>query len=67
MKRKSLDVQKEIFELIKQKPGITISDLERKIGTNPASLREHVEQLLYFNLIEVRVNGRQKFFNLKHK
>jgi len=53
MKRKALEVQKEIFETIKKNPSITMSSLERKIGTNPKSLKEHCEQLAYFKLIKI--------------
>jgi len=54
MKRKSLSVQKEILEMINKNPGITMSQLERKVGTNPKSLKEHCEQLEYLNLIEIK-------------
>jgi len=54
MKRKSLVVQKEIYETIKKHPGITLSELERKIGTNPTSLKEHCEQLAFFELIKIK-------------
>ena len=54
MKRKSLDVQKEVLELIKENPGITMSELERKIGTNPTSLKEHCQQLEYLGLITIQ-------------
>lgn len=53
MKRKCLDVQKEIYLTIKGNSGITMSRLERKIGTNPASLKEHCEQLAYFGLVKI--------------
>ena len=54
MKRKSLEVQKEIYKTIKSHKGITMSKLERKIGTNPKSLVEHCEQLQYFGLIKIK-------------
>lgn len=53
MKRKALNVQKEIYNTIKENPGITMSELERKIGTNPRSLKEHCEQLEFFKLIKI--------------
>jgi predicted transcriptional regulator len=58
MKRKSLDIQKEIFETIKKNPGITMSQLERKIGTNPASLKEHCEHLEYLKLIKIEKSDK---------
>lgn len=30
-----------------------MTELERKIGTNPASLREHCNHLAYFDLIKI--------------
>ena len=54
MKRKALEVQKEIYETIKSNNSITMSALERKIKTNPNSLVEHCEQLQYFDLIKIR-------------
>ena len=53
MKRKALEVQKIIFKAIKENQGITMSTLERKIGTNPRSLKEHCENLAYFGLIRI--------------
>ena len=62
-KRKALEVQKQIFEYIKKHEGISISRLERAIGTNPASLREHLDQLAYFGLIKPKIKDRQKNFS----
>ena len=53
MKRKSLDVQKQVFEAIKQKSPISMSSLERLIGTNPTSLKEHCEQLEWLGLVKI--------------
>ncbi len=64
-KRKALEVQKQIFEYIKKHEGISISRLERAIGTNPASLREHLNQLSYLGLINQTVSDRQRNFRLK--
>ena len=51
MKRKSIEIQLEILRIIKKNPEITISKLERKIRTNPGSLREHCKHLELFELI----------------
>ena len=42
------------YKTIKENPNITMSQLERKIGTNPSSLKEHCELLEYFELIEIK-------------
>ena len=66
MKRKSLDVQKEVFKTIKAHNGITMSQLERKIGTNPRSLKEHCENLAHFGLIKiVKKDNTQKIYLVK--
>lgn len=54
MKRKALNLQKEILELIKKNPNITMSQLERKARTNPNSLIEHCKQLEYLGLIKIK-------------
>jgi len=53
MKRKTLDVQRAIYDTIKRNPRITMSALERKIRTNPNSLKEHCQQLAFFGLIRI--------------
>jgi len=53
MKRKSFDIQKKTLKTIKDNPNVTLSQLERKIGTNPRSLKEHCEHLAYLRLIKI--------------
>ena len=65
MKRKSRRLQKDVLEAIKKNPGITLSSLERKIGTNPASLKEHCESLEELGLI--RIEKTEKTTKLKIK
>ncbi len=68
MKRKSLDVQKEIFKTIKENQGITMSQLERKIGTNPNSLREHCENLVYLGIIKIiKKENTQKLYSVSKR
>jgi predicted transcriptional regulator len=54
MKRKTLEVQREVFDFISKNPGITLSTLERKIRTNPKSLKEHCQQLAFFKLVKIK-------------
>ncbi|MBI2107432.1 winged helix-turn-helix transcriptional regulator [Candidatus Woesearchaeota archaeon] len=54
MKRKATDITKEVYKAIKENPDITMSQLERKIGTNPSSLKEHCKLLEYFGLIQIK-------------
>ena len=53
MKRKSLELQKQILKAIRANPDITMSQLERKLGTNPHSLKEHCEALAYLGIITI--------------
>ncbi len=65
MKRKSRQLQKTILEAIKKAPGITMSSLERKIGTNPASLREHCESLEELGLIKIERTEKTTKLSIK--
>ena len=60
MKRKSLDLQRKILETIKKNPNITMSSLERKIGTNPNSLVEHCEALATLGIIKIEKNNKTR-------
>ncbi|PIN74138.1 hypothetical protein COV20_00810 [Candidatus Woesearchaeota archaeon CG10_big_fil_rev_8_21_14_0_10_45_16] len=53
MKRKTLEIQREIYTAIQENPGITLSQLERKIRTNPTSLKKHCEELAFLRLIRI--------------
>ena len=52
-KRKSSDLTKEIYKMIKKNPNISMSSLERKVGTNPYSLKDHCHILEYFGIIKI--------------
>lgn len=58
MKRKTLELQRRILDTIKNNPKITMSTLERKIGTNPKSLREHCKYLSYLGVIKIDKNEK---------
>lgn len=62
-KRKTLIIQKIIYETIKEFPDISISELQIKIGTNPVSLREHLEQLKNFELIKEKIKSRKRSYS----
>ncbi|MBT5022297.1 winged helix-turn-helix domain-containing protein [Candidatus Woesearchaeota archaeon] len=65
MKRKTLDVQNEILKVIKANPDITLSALERKIGTNPTSLKEHCEQLEFLGIIKIERTNKTTKLKIK--
>ncbi len=53
-RRKPTDLIMEIYQTIRSNPGITMSTLERKAGTNPTSLREYCKTLEKLGLIKIR-------------
>ena len=56
-------MQREVYDIIKRNPGITMSSLERKVATNPKSLKEHCENLEHFGLIRIeKGKGTRKLF-----
>lgn len=57
-KRKTTEILKEIYTVIKENPDITLSQLERKIRTNPAYLKEHCECLQWFKLIKIEKDSK---------
>ncbi len=62
-KRRILDLQKEIYRVIKENPGITMSRLERKIKTNPSSLNEHCRILEHWGVIKIeKLENTRKLF-----
>ena len=68
MKRRSVfSIQLKILKTVKQEEGITMSFLERKIGTNPHYLREYCSYLEFFNLIKIKKEpNTQKVFLTKN-
>lgn len=62
-KRRILELQKEIYQVIKENPGITMSSLERKVKTNPSSLKQHCEILEHWKIIKIkRLENTKKLF-----
>jgi len=53
MKRKPLEIKKQIMEILKKEQQISIKKLERKINTNYQSIINNCEELEYFGLIEI--------------
>jgi len=53
MKRSVRKLIKEILQAIRKNSGITLSTLERKIGTNPRGLKEHCLLLQDLGLVKI--------------
>lgn len=64
MKRETLKVQRDILQTIKKESSITLSQLERIVGTNPRSLKQHVVQLEYLGLIKIKKTDKTTMLKL---
>ena len=53
MKRKPLEIKKEILKILKSEQEISIKKLERKINTNYQTILNNCEELAYFGFIQV--------------
>ncbi|MBN2881364.1 hypothetical protein JXM83_04910 [Candidatus Woesearchaeota archaeon] len=64
MKRKPLEIKKEILTLLKQENEISINKLQRKVNTNYQSIINNCEELEFFGFVKISrtdkdtVNGR---------
>ena len=65
MKRKPLEIKKEILKILKEEKEISVKQLERKVNTNYQTILNNCEELKYFGLITIEktskdsVNGRE--------
>jgi predicted transcriptional regulator len=53
MKRKSLEIKKQILRVLKQEEQISVKKLERKINSNYQSILNNCEELEYFGLVKI--------------
>lgn len=51
-KRNSLEIKKEILKLLKNKE-MALRSLERKVDTNPNTIKNQIEELEYFGFVEI--------------
>jgi len=65
MKRKPLEIKKQIMKILKAEQEISIKKLEKKIHTNYQTILNNCEELEYFGLLKVMktkentLNGRE--------
>ena len=52
-KRKSLEIKKQILEILKEEKIISIKKLEKKVNTNYQSILNNCEELEYFGFIKI--------------
>lgn len=53
MKRKPLDIKKAILKAIQEHGEMSLRELDIKVNTNYQTIRDQVEELVYFGKVEV--------------
>lgn len=65
MKRKPIEIKKQILKILQTELTISIKQLERKINTNYQTIINNCEELQYFGFVKIKktkedsVNGRE--------
>lgn len=53
MKRKPLEIKKQILKILKEEGKISVKKLERKINTNYQTILNNCEELQFFGLVKI--------------
>jgi len=53
MKRKPLEIKKQILKILSQEKEMSVKKLERKVNTNYQTILNNCEELAYFRFIEI--------------
>ena len=53
MKRKPLEIKKQILKILKEQGELSLRDLDIKINTSYQTIRDQIEELRFFGLVEV--------------
>jgi len=53
MKRKPLEIKKQILKILKEEGEISVKKLERKINTNYQTILNNCEELQFFGLVKI--------------
>lgn len=53
MKRKPLEIKKEILKILKEYGEISVKKLERKVNTNYQTILSNCEELEYFRVVKI--------------
>ncbi|KHO46079.1 MAG: hypothetical protein QS98_C0005G0026 [archaeon GW2011_AR3] len=65
MKRKPLEIKKQILKILKEEREISVKKLERKVNTNYQTILNNCEELEFFGLVKISktkeksLNGRE--------
>ena len=52
-KRKPLDIKKKILQVLKENKELSLRDLDIKVNTGYQTIRDQIEELEFFGLVEV--------------
>lgn len=53
MKRKPLEIKKKILQILKESKELSLRELDIKVNTNYQTIRDQIEELEFFGLVEV--------------
>lgn len=53
MKRKPLEIKKKILQILRGNKELSLRDLDIKVNTSYQTIRDQIEELEYFGLVEV--------------
>lgn len=53
MKRKPLEIKKQILKILKENGEVSLRELDIKANTNYQTIRDQIEELEFFGLVEV--------------
>jgi len=53
MKRKPLEIKKQILKILKEQGELSLRDLDIKVNTSYQTIRDQIDELKYFNLVEI--------------
>ena len=53
MKRKPLEIKKQILKILKEEGKISVKKFERKINTNYQTILNNCEELQFFGLVKI--------------
>jgi predicted ArsR family transcriptional regulator len=53
MKRKPLEIKKQILKILKEQGEMSLRDLDIKVNTNYQTIRDQIEELKFFGYVEI--------------
>lgn len=53
MKRKPLEIKKQILKILKERGELSLRELDIKVNTSYQTIRNQIEELEFFGLIEI--------------